>query len=360
MTRPIQATIDLAAIRQNYLLAKRLAPNSFAFAVIKADAYGHGYLRVAQALAPVADGYGLINIENALAMREAGITQPILLLEGCFDREEVDVAVANGLWVPVHSAFQLDWLRALPAAGRPLDVFIKINTGMNRLGFRPEQAADVLARLRQLPQVRVRGLMTHFATADDDEGIEPQLLRFDAVNARLDLPCCVANSAATLRYDVARREYVRPGIMLYGASPFADQSAEQLGLAPTMKLEADIIGVQELQPGDRVGYGARFTASQPMRIGVVACGYADGYPRIARAGTPCVVDGVRTRLVGRVSMDMLTIDLDPVPQAGVGSKVTLWGGDGLSIDEVAAGADTIGYELMCALAARVPVVVVGE
>ena len=354
MTRPIQAVIDLDAIRHNYRLAKSLAPHSFAFAVIKADAYGHGYLRTAQALADSADGFALINIENALALRAAGIAAPILLLEGCFDRAEMQLAAREGLWVPLHSAFQLDWLDTLDPA-TPLNVLIKINTGMNRLGFAPADAAAVQARLARLPQVRVRALMTHFATADGPEGIAAPLARFQAANADLGLPACIANSAAIMRFDEARLDYIRPGIMLYGSSPFAEQSAAELGLKPAMRLEAEIIAVQELAAGDKVGYGGIFTAERPMRIGVVACGYADGYPRVAPNGTPCAIGSARTCTIGRVSMDMLTVDLSELPEAGVGSVVTLWGSDAVGVDEVAASAGTLGYELMCALAPRVPV-----
>ncbi len=358
MTRPIRATLDLAAIRHNYQQAKACSPESFAFAVIKADAYGHGYEQVAAALAGLADGFALINIEQARALREAGLRQPILLLEGCFDRAELEEAARLQLTVPFHAAHQFDWLErgALPAR---LEVMLKLNTGKNRLGFRPEEAPRAAAWLQVRNDIRLAGLMTHFATADGAPGIATQLSRFDEVNASLGLPSCVANSAALMRHPASRRQYVRPGIMLYGASPFADRSAAELGLRPAMRLEADIIGVQSLQPGDAVGYGATFVADRPMRIGVVACGYADGYPRVAPAGTPCAIGGQPARLVGRVSMDMLTIDLTGLPQAGVGDRVTLWGGDGVSIDDVATAAGTIGYELMCALAPRVPRRVVG-
>jgi alanine racemase len=233
-------------------------------------------------------------------------------------------------------------------------VFLKLNTGMNRLGLQASELAAAWALLKAARGVEGVVLMTHFATADEPaEGVEAQLDRFNAMTAGLSLPRSLANSAALLRYPQTHGDWVRPGIMLYGSSPFADQDAEALGLRPVMTLESQVIAVQSLQAGDRVGYGGAFTAPHPMRIGIVACGYADGYPRHAGTGTPVLVNGVRTRTVGRVSMDMMSVDLTPVPEAGVGAHVTLWG-EGLSVDEVARAAGTIGYELLCRLTSRVP------
>lgn len=356
MTRPIQARIHMDALAHNYSVAKQLAPRSQALAVIKADGYGHGYARVVRAL-PHADGFAMLNLENAIALRESGELRPLMMLEGFFDREELLACAEHDIWTSVHSEHQLALLESTPLP-RPLSVWLKLNTGMNRLGFRPEAAQAMAQRLRALPQVRLTTLMTHFATADDERGIAGQMARFQPVAAELGLPVSVANSAAILRHDAARAEFIRPGIMLYGCSPFAGETGEQLGLRPTMTLEADIIGVQTLQAGDEVGYGARFTAPGPMRIGVVACGYADGYPRIVPSGTPVRVDGQASGTVGRVSMDMLAVDLTHLPAAGIGSKVVLWG-EGVAIETVADAAGTIGYELMCAVAPRVPLVEVG-
>ncbi|WP_148716599.1 alanine racemase [Chitinolyticbacter meiyuanensis] len=356
MSRPIRALIHADALRHNYGVAKALAPQSRVFAVVKADAYGHGLLRAAAAFGDV-DGYAILEIDGARRLREAGYNQPILLLEGAFSVAELQLASELGLWLAVHDDASLARLEGI-VLPRPVGVFVKLNTGMNRLGFPAEAAAAVVERLRGNANVASITLMTHFATADEPaRGIAAQLSRFDAATAMLSLPTTVANSAALVDYPAARRDWVRPGIMLYGSSPFAHKSAAELGLVPAMTLQSAIIGVQRLLAGDTVGYGATFTADRAMTIGIVACGYADGYPRHAGTGTPVLVNGVRTRLVGRVSMDMLAVDLSDLPGAGVDSAVELWGRQ-LSIDDVATAAGTIGYELMCAIAPRVPVLAV--
>ncbi|MPZ41906.1 MAG: alanine racemase [Betaproteobacteria bacterium] len=353
MPRPLQASIELSALSHNLSVAQRAAPAARTFAVIKANAYGHGLMRCASALA-AADGFALLEIDAAVRLREAGYRQPILLLEGVFDADELAVAAHNGFACALHDPDQVAMLRDLPSNAR-LDVFVKLNTGMNRLGLRPDSLGEVLERLAANARVRSVTLMTHFACADDDRGIAEQLQRFlDAARDRA-LPHSIANSATILRFPEAHGDWIRPGIMLYGASPFADRPATALGLRPVMTLTSRIIGVQELAAGDAVGYGATFVAKERMRIGVVACGYADGYPRHAPSGTPALVEGVRTGTVGRVSMDMLCVDITRIPGAGVGSPVTLWG-EGLSADEVAAVAGTVSYELFCALAPRVRVV----
>ncbi|MDD2990742.1 MAG: alanine racemase [Zoogloea sp.] len=354
MPRPIRASINLEALRHNYALARSKAGQAKAYAVIKANAYGHGLNHVIQALGPIADGFALLDLVEARALRAAGLTQPIVLLEGFFEPSDLTDIVALGLTPTVHSEAQLTMLERA-ALGSPIDVMLKINSGMNRLGFAGDALGAVLARLRALAWVRSITLMTHFARADDEAGIAPQMARFRASTKGLDLPVSLANSAALLRFPEAAGQVVRPGIMLYGASPMPDlHSAEALGLKPVMTLNSEIIGVQSLSVGERVGYGGTFEAPGPMRIGVVACGYADGYPRHAPTGTPILVGGRRTRTLGRVSMDMLACDLTHLDEAGVGSPVTLWG-DGLAADEVANAAGTISYELFCALAARVPV-----
>ncbi len=353
MTRPIQARIRASALRNNLAVARRHARGARLMAVIKATAYGHGLMRAAGALHD-ADGLAVLDLEAALQLRRAGYGRRILLLEGFFELPELPVMAQHGLAAVVHSAEQLRMLEALPL-GAPLDVFLKLNTGMNRLGLVAAELRPALARLQASRNVGEITLMTHFACADDAGGIAAQLERFEAATAGLALPVSLANSATLLRYPHAVRDWVRAGIMLYGASPFADETAAQLGLEPVMTLQTRLSAVHALAPGEAIGYGATFRASAPMRIGVAACGYADGYPRHAATGTPVLVAGRRTRTLGRVSMDMLCVDLSNLPDAGVGSPVVLWG-EGMPVEEVAAAAGTISYELLCALAPRVPVV----
>ena len=358
MPRPIRASIDLEALRHNYLLAKNRAGHAKAFAVVKANAYGHGLDRALQALGEVADGFALLDLAEARAVRAAGLTQPVALLEGFFEPADLAEIAALRLMPAIHSEAQLAMLERATLAA-PIDVLLKVNSGMNRLGFIADSLPAALAQLRALPCVCGITVMTHFARADDEVGVGAQLARFKKMTAGLDLPVSLANSAALLRFPEATGQIVRPGIMLYGSSPMPDMlSAEAIGLRPVMTLTSEIIGVQDIVAGERVGYGGTFEASAPTRVGVVACGYADGYPRHAPTGTPILVDGRRTRVLGRVSMDMLACDLTHLPDAGVGSAVTLWG-EGLAADEVASAAGTISYELFCALAARVPVDVRG-
>ena len=285
-------------------------------------------------------------------------TRPILLLEGFFSPQELELIAAHGIASVVHDMDQVAMLERTPLAAK-IALVLKLNTGMNRLGFNAADCRSALPRLQRCASAGELSLMTHFADADGKRGVQWQMERFKSMTAGLKLERSLANSAAVIRYPETHADWVRPGIMLYGCSPFADQSAAALGLKPAMTLSSEIIAIQALQPGDTVGYGGTFTASAPMRIGVVACGYADGYPRHApgtnERGTPILVAGRRTRTVGRVSMDMLYVDLTALPEAGVGTPVTLWG-EGLSADEVAASAGTVSYELLCALAPRVPVV----
>lgn len=353
MTRPLQAIVHPSALVNNLLVARHAAPASKILAVIKANAYGHGLLRVAQALEE-SDGFAVLSLEEAVRLREAGFGQPILLLEGVFAEAEMATVTEHRLSLVVHTQEQIDWLRHAWSPLR-IDVFLKLNTGMHRLGFAPQELPRVLAALRACPVLGRVTLMTHFATADEGAGVREQLAVFRELNQALALPASLANSAAVLRYPETHADWVRPGIMLYGASPFSDVSAADLGLEPVMTLRSEVIAVQQLKAGARVGYGGSFTADGDMRIGVVACGYADGYPRHAASGTPILVDGIRTRTLGRVSMDMLMADLTPIPQAGIGMPVTLWG-EGLAVEEVARAAGTISYELLCARAERVPLI----
>ncbi len=367
MPRPIEALIHTEALAHNLKRARDHAPDAKVWAVVKANAYGHGIERAFEGLRG-ADGFALLDLAEAERIRALGWRGPILLLEGCFEARDLERCSRLNLWHVVHREEQIDWL-ALHKTTWPQQVYLKLNSGMNRLGFTPATFGSAWLRLSGLTQVDSISLMTHFADADadadnSDRGIAAQHAVFDAATADMPGDRSLCNSAATLRFaptDAAvRGDWVRPGILLYGSSPdFPAHDISHWQLQPTMTLRSQLIAVQTLRAGDSVGYGSTFTASAPMRVGVVACGYADGYPRAATTGTPVLVNGVRTRLVGRVSMDMVTVDLTPVPGAGVGSEVTLWGhgpaGTPLPIDEVAQAAGTVGYELMCALAPRVPV-----
>lgn len=349
-------------MRDNLAVARGLArdagPRSGRiWAVVKANGYGHGLRNALHGFAD-ADGLALIEFDLASRLRAWGWDGPILMLEGAFDTADVAQAREQGLALVVHDEDQLRWLETRgPADAGRLDVWLKCNTGMNRLGFPAASIPGLHARLRTLPAVRSVGLMTHFANSDLPGGADEAIGSFARATAGLAGERSLANSAALIDLPATRADWARPGVMLYGGSPFASRSARSLGLRAAMSLRSRIIAIQNLSPGDAVGYGSIFRADRPMRIGVVACGYADGYPRHAPNGTPVAVDGVRTGTVGRVAMDMLMVDLGPVPSAGVGAEVELWG-DRIPIDEVAAASGTIGYELMCALAPRVPAEVI--
>jgi len=370
MSRPIQATIHTEALRHNLLRARQSSTDARVWAIVKANAYGHGIERVFEGLR-AADGFALLDLGEAERVRALGWRGPILLLEGAFEQRDLELCSRLDLWHTVHCNEQIDML-AVHKTHLPHRVFLKLNSGMNRLGFKPAQFRAAWTRLNALPQVDEISFMTHFSDADDAKGIAQQLATFNAATQDLPGERSLSNSAAILRHMGGAAnaglvsDWIRPGIVLYGATPdYPEHSAADWGLQPAMSLRSRIVATQELRSGDTVGYGSAFTAPGPMRIGVVACGYADGYmrssPGSADKGTPVLVDGVRTRTVGRVSMDLITVDLTPVPQAGFGSEVTLWGrssrGVLLPIDEVAQAGGTVGYELMCALAARVPVVV---
>ena len=353
MPRPIRATISAAALAHNLTVAKRHAAGAKVWAVIKANAYGHGIERAARAL-EATDGYAVVDFQEAARLRVAGFAKPILMLEGFFKPGDLPLLDKFGLTPVVHNPEQVEMLKHTPLAGE-VDVYLKVNSGMNRLGFGVETLRPAYNTVRMHPQVRRITLMTHFADADGPGGIKAQLDWFNKLIKPFEAgQLSLANSAALLRYPEARGHWVRPGIMLYGCSPFADRSAESLGLKPAMTLSSEIIATQHLQPGERIGYGLTYEAVGEMTIGVVACGYGDGYPRHAPSGTPVLVNGKRTRVVGRVSMDTITVDISDIPEAYIGTPVTLWG-EGLSADEVGAAAGTLSYELLCKLTARVPV-----
>ena len=353
MPRPIRAAISSAALAHNLTVARSHAKSAKLWAVLKANAYGHGLERAARAL-DGADGFAVLDFQEAARLRVAGVTKPILLLEGYFKAADLPLLPKYGLTPVIHNPEQVEMLRhvALP---KEIQAYVKVNSGMNRLGFGVESLRPAYNAIRMHPQVKGVTLMTHFADADGPTGIKAQLDWFNELTKDFEVPRSLANSAALIRFpDETRADWVRPGIMLYGCTPFPDRSADSLSLKPAMTLSSEIIATQHLQPGEKVGYGFAYEAAGEITIGVVACGYADGYPRHAPTGTPVLVHGKRTRVVGRVSMDMICVDISDIQEAYIGSPVTLWG-EGLPADEVAAAAGTVGYELLCALAPRVPV-----
>jgi alanine racemase len=360
MPRPISATIHPAALQHNLARNRQAAPESKVWAVVKANAYGHGIERVFEAFRS-ADGFALLDLDEAQRIRQLGWRGPILLLEGVFEARDLELCSRLDLWHVVHCEEQIDMLAACKThvAHR---VFLKMNSGMNRLGFSPERYRSAWSRLNALTQVDEISHMTHFSDADGEKGIAQQMRAFSTASSDLPGERSLSNSAATLRHAdaVAASDWIRPGISLYGSAPdYPEHAAADWDLRPGMSLTSKIIAVQAIDTGASVGYGSTFVASHPMRIGIVACGYADGYPRAAPTGTPVLVDGARTCLLGRVSMDMVVVDLTALPNSGFGSDVTLWGyarnGAVLDIDAVAHAANTLGYELMCAVAARVPI-----
>ena len=339
-------------MQSNLAIAQAAVPGTKIWAVIKADAYGHGLENGLHGFA-LADGLSLIEYDRAVKLRELGWTKPIMMMQGMFEPIDLDVISQYQLQPVVHNHEQLEMLSKM-RLDAPLHVHLKINSGMNRLGFLPEQTREAYNRLAAMPAVGAVSLITHFANADTRDvspDVATQVATFKKHTADIQAEISLSNSPAILMHPVVRGDWIRPGVMLYGGSPGGGDAAS-FGLKAAMTLSSRVIAVQSIRAGDSVGYGSLFRAERDMRIGIVACGYADGYPRQATTGAPVLVEGVRTRLLGRVSMDMLNVDLSPVPQAHVGSDVTLWG-DNLPIDEVAAAAGTIGYELMCAITPRV-------
>ena len=355
--RPARALIDLDALRHNYRLARELS-GARALAVVKADAYGHGAVRCAQALEAEADGFAVACIEEALALREAGIRAPILLLEGFFEADELTLIDQHELWCVVHAQWQIEAVEQAQLS-KPLTVWLKLDSGMHRVGLHPADYQAAYRRLLASGKVGKIVLMSHFARADEPacERTAEQLAVFQQAREGLAAEVSLRNSPAVLGWPQVPSDWVRPGIMLYGATPFEQAQQQAARLQPVMTLESKIISVRELPAGEPVGYGARFVAERPTRVGVVAMGYADGYPRHAPTGTPVVVDGQLTRLIGRVSMDMLTVDLTDLPQAGLGSRVELWGKQVLASD-VAMAAGSIPYQIFCNLR-RVPLLYLG-
>ncbi|MFK0085892.1 alanine racemase [Pseudomonas sp. BJa5] len=356
--RPARALIDLQALRHNYQLARELS-GAKALAVIKADAYGHGAVRCALALEQQADGFAVACIEEALELRAAGIKAPILLLEGIFEASELELIVKHDLWCVVHSLWQLEAIEQTRMSA-PITVWLKLDSGMHRVGLHPKDYQAAYQRLLASGKVTRIVLMSHFARADElDSGASnDQVAVFQAARQGLSAEVSLRNSPAVLGWPNIPSDWVRPGIMLYGATPFEVPQAEAARLQPVMTLQSRVISVRELPAGEPVGYGAKFISPRPTRVGVVAMGYADGYPRQAPTGTPVLVAGKRSQLIGRVSMDMLCIDLTDVPEAGVGSPVELWGKNVLASD-VALQAGMIPYQIFCNLK-RVPLDYIDE
>mgnify|MGYP003630830157 FL=1 len=361
MARPNQARLNLTALRNNLGLAKALAPDSKVMAVVKANAYGHGALRVAKALAPLSDALAVACIEEAVALRDGGVETPILLLQGVFEAAELELAAHCNFWVMVNTDQQLHWLEEA-SVKRPIGCWLKIDTGMHRLGITPEQAATSYQRLRACEQVRQTIVMaTHFACADDAQSdlTGQQLALFRRACEGLPGERSAANSAGILAWPTAHCDWIRPGYMLYGNSPMASEHPNAQGLQPVMTLVSSVTALRQLAPGETVGYGASWIAQRPTRIATVTIGYGDGYPRHAAAGTPVLINGQRAPLAGRVSMDMITVDVTDLPAVSIGDEVTLWG-EGLPISEVAHYAGTIGYELTTRMPARTPRIVIDD
>jgi alanine racemase len=354
MTPRVIATVDLAALRHNLNVVRSLAPKSRIMAAVKADAYGHGAIAVARALAD-ANAFAVACLEEALVLREAGLDRPVVLLEGILSGAEAEEAVDEKLQVVVHDHWQLLLLDAL--GNRPISVWLKLDSGMHRLGFPLGEAAALHRFVQARPHWEFCGWMTHLACADElsNPFTQQQIDAFTAALGELPGPRSIANSAGLIAWPQARVDWVRPGLMLYGASPLPERSAADLGLKPVMRVESRLIAIHDFEEGQGIGYGLTYRCPEAMKVGVVAVGYADGLLRTLPSGTPVLIQGTRVPLVGRVSMDMITIDLRNVPRARVGDAVRLWG-EGLPVEEIAAKAGTLAYELMCGLTQRVHLV----
>ena len=355
--RPLYAEIDLTAIQANFDLLARKAGNATCIAVIKADAYGHGMVPVARALVGKASKFAVACLEEALELEQAGVNQPKMILEGFFSAEDIPQgkSAETTEWV-VHSDEQLSVLKRLQLKV-PCKIWIKINTGMNRLGFHFSRLQAILDSVSSMPMVLLQGIVTHFASADQpaSESFKQQLISVNELRKCLKgmLPLSAANSAGVLLHPDLYFDWVRPGIALYGCSPVADRTGADYGLRPAMSLMSQIIACRDLNQGDAVGYGANWQSSASSRMGVVAIGYGDGYPRQVGNGAPVIVAGVETKIIGRVSMDMVTVDLSSVACATIGSEVELWG-KRLPADRLAIHADTISYHLLTGVTKRVP------
>jgi len=348
MTRPARVIINVSAVKANFKVVQDRAPRARVMAVVKADGYGHGIARIADALANQADAFGVASVEEAIKLREAGIECPVVLLEGPFGADDVQEIVARRLEAVVHTHEQVALLSDSKA---DIPLWIKIDSGMHRLGFSPSEVDEVVQRLMRAG--RTIRFMTHLASAhrENDESVSEQLRVFDsAIGAHMG-ERSIANSGAVLAWPASHAEWVRPGLMLYGVSPFQGRTGVDHGLQCAMTVASALISVREVEAGGSVGYGSGFVCPERMRVGVVAFGYGDGYPRRAATGTPIRVAGIRTQVIGEASMDMLTVDLRPVTDAAVGDRVVLWGPE-LPVEEIADSAGTIPYELLCGVRMR--------
>ncbi|VFP81752.1 alanine racemase [Candidatus Erwinia haradaeae] len=353
MPRPIIATINQNALKHNLSIARNLAPSSHIWAVVKANAYGHGIKNVWKSLIK-ADGFALLNLDKAIFLRDHGWDKPILLLEGFFNSDDIKIIHHYSLTTAIHSHWQIQALKKAKLLS-PVNVYLKINCGMNRLGFQPNEIKKIWHQLRSCKNIGEVTLMSHFPEAENPQGVTEPMKRITQAAIGLKCPHSLANSAATLWHPKTHFDWIRPGIMLYGASPSGDwKHVSRSGLKPVMTLTSKVIAIQEIPQGASVGYNRNYCAPYKQRIGIVACGYADGYPRHAPSGTPIKVNNEMTQTIGSVAMDMLAVDLTNHPNTGLGSTVELWG-ENIKIDDLAVIARTVGYEIMCSLSQRVPV-----
>jgi alanine racemase len=353
MTRPACAIIDTQALRFNLQRVRSLAPGRRVMAIVKADAYGHGLESTARHLNE-ADAFGVACLEEAVRLRDAGVVTPVILLEGPFAAQELDEIQRLHLETVVHDYYQLEMIERARFR-RAIRVWLKIDTGMHRLGFPLDAVPDVLRRLEASQAVQTPPrLMTHFANTQQrgDPSVTKQLENYQRVTKDLPGEHCLANSAGIIAWPETHGDWVRPGLMLYGVSPFNDTTSAEEGLKPVMTLRSEIIAVRRLHAGERVGYGGTWECPEEMPVGILAMGYGDGYPRHASVGTPVLVNGRRAALIGKASMDMLAVDLRLVPDAQVGDPVELWG-ENLPVEEIARHASTIPYELLCSVRSRV-------
>ena len=348
------AEINLTALAHNLAKVKHFAPNSKIMAVLKANAYGHGLVKIAQHLNE-ADAFAVARIDEALALRAGGLTKPIVLLEGFFNKADLPILIANNFQTIIHDEYQLAAIEEA-VVDAPITCWLKVNTGMHRLGIAPEQFDEFYSRLQKTPNAsNIINLMTHFSCADDvDNGkTVQQILQFDRLANGIDQAHCLSNSAGIIAWPAGHGDWVRPGLMLYGVSPMVDKIGQQHNLQPVMRLTTRVIAVRKVAADQEVGYGGRWKSDKPTQLAVVAMGYGDGYPRHAKAGTPVIINNQRYGIVGSVAMDMISVDIgDNAHGVQVGDRVTMWGPE-LPVEEIAQCADTIPYELLCNITPRV-------
>ena len=355
--RPTSATVRLSAIVNNYRLADSLAPGSQSMPVVKANAYGHGIVKVAKILEPEVPAFGVAFMDEAVQLRDAGISKPILVLQGPSHASDIIEAAGNSFWLRLHNQRQVGWVLSA-SLNRPVGVWVNVDTGMHRFGLAPEASDQICGALLSSPNVNP-GLVlsTHLACADDpaDPMTTQQVNTIRSCAGKHNLPLSIANSAGILCWPESHAEWNRPGYMLYGNSPMESTGDDSQELSPAMTMRSEIVAIRDIMPGEGVGYGHVWVAKRQSRIGTIAIGYGDGYPRHAPGGTPVLVNGQRVPLVGRVSMDAIAVDISDLDKVEVGDPVELWGQD-LSVDEVALAAGTIGYEILAGLTGRVPLI----